>query len=92
MDQAVLYDAFARAGYTVLEFCDHPGFFGSWFVTVKRRDTVFRIAEDGRDSWVTLSRQMPTNEWETIREASSNTFDERRIIAMCAEWLASVEN
>jgi hypothetical protein len=91
MDQAVLYDAIAQAGYTVLEFSDHPGSFGSWYVTVKRKGSVFRISEDGRDSCLTLSRQKPTNEWELLREANSGTLDELKTIAVCAEWLASAK-
>jgi hypothetical protein len=91
MNQADLYNAITKAGYVVLEFSDHPGFFGSWYVIVKRKRSIFLISEDGRECWLTLGKKNLSNEWVTLRDVNCGSFDEQETIPESARWLTSIE-
>jgi hypothetical protein len=91
VNQAKLYDAIAKAGCTVLEFSDHPGFFGSWYVIVKRKGLIFRISEDGRECQLAFSKKNPSNEWELLQAVDSTTFDEQETIAASTRFLSSFD-
>ena len=67
MDQHTLYESLAKSGFQVLEFLDHPGSFGSWYVCVKRGHKEFRLVFDGRDSLLSLQQQVPSAGWLDIR-------------------------
>lgn len=87
MNQQPFYNAIATSGFKVLEFNDHPAFFGSWYSIVQKGTYLFRLVYEGRDTTLMLQKQNQENGWNNIESQEIRALTEEQEIVLCNEWL-----
>jgi hypothetical protein len=90
MNQAILYNIAKLNGFVVTLFSDHPDFFSSWSLNVKKQDTSYMIDHDGRDGWLIFYEETAPNKYKEIDKKISHTMDDNEKAKQCETWLQAV--
>ena len=90
MKQSDLYDMTSRCGFTVTVFSDHPDFFSSWSLNIKKNEQKYMIEHDGRDSWLIFYKENEPNKFKEIDKKASNTMSDNEKLKQCESWLLRV--
>jgi hypothetical protein len=90
MKQADLYNMASRCGFTVTVFSDHPDFFSSWSLNIRKDDKKYMIEHDGRDGWLMFYQENEPNKFKEIDKKISHAMDDDEKINQCESWLLSV--
>ena len=87
MDQHKLFNMLARAGYSVIDFQDHPQYFHSWRATISLSENLFQIVSDGRESWLELKLMLDEGKEEMIKGQDNQALDDDGEINIVEVWL-----
>ncbi|WP_223449686.1 MULTISPECIES: hypothetical protein [unclassified Pseudomonas] len=90
MKQTDLYDMASRSGFTVTVFSDHPDFFSSWSLNVRKGEKKYMIEHDGRDGWLMFYQENEPNKFNEIDKKISHTMNDNEKLQQCETWLLSV--
>ncbi|MFJ2366577.1 hypothetical protein ACIPIN_23230 [Pseudomonas sp. NPDC087697] len=90
MKQDRLYETAKRCSFTVILFTDHPSFFSSWSITVKKNENSYMLEHEGRDSWLIFYREMAPNKLEEIDKKSSHAMTDDEKVDQCEIWLSAI--
>ncbi|WP_445178884.1 hypothetical protein [Pseudomonas sp. McL0111] len=90
MNQSDLYTLAKTHGFTVITFSDHPEFFSSWSVNLKKDEQKFMIENEGRDGWMIFYKETEPNKFKELDKVISHTFSDNEKIKQCDTWLNSI--
>ncbi|MBD9599506.1 MULTISPECIES: hypothetical protein [unclassified Pseudomonas] len=90
MKQSDLYDVASRCGCTVMVFSDHPDFFSSWSLSVRKDEKKYMIEHDGRDGWLMFYQENEPNKFKEIDKRISHAMNDNEKLQQCEIWLASI--
>lgn len=90
MKQSDLYDMASRCGFTVTIFSDHPDFFSSWALSVRKKEQRYMIEHDGRDGWLMFYQENEPNKFKEIDKKISHSMRDNEKLNQCESWLLSV--
>jgi hypothetical protein len=87
LNQQSLYRVIDDSGFRVLEFADHPGSFGSWYIIFDRGHNKYRASYDGRDQSLAFSIRNH-EDWSDIENVDCNTMSEHDCLMQLQQFLA----
>jgi hypothetical protein len=90
MKQSDLYDMASRCGFTVIVFSDHPDFFSSWSLSIKKNEQKYMIEHEGRDNWLIFYKENEPNKFKEIDKKISHAMNDNAKLKQCESWLLSV--
>jgi hypothetical protein len=90
MKQSDLYDIAGRCGCTVMVFSDHPDFFSSWSLNVRKEERKYMIEHDGRDGWLMLYQENQPTKLKEIDKKISHAMNDNEKLQQCEAWLVSI--
>jgi len=90
MNQSALYAVIEQAGFSVLQFSDHPQFFGNWLADIKRGTAIYKIVDDNREGWLTLWHHKTGSENDKLFEVENRTLDQEQTLSLLTEWLSAI--
>ncbi|MBX8532072.1 hypothetical protein K5D32_20565 [Pseudomonas cichorii] len=90
MRQSDLHGIASHCNFKVTAFSDHPEFFSSWSLTIKKDEQRYVIEHDGRDSWLTFFNAADANNFIELDIKNTFTMSENAILKQCELWLSSV--
>ena len=91
MNQRELYDMASRCGFKVVQFSDHPNFFSSWSITIKKDEHNYLIEHEGRDGWLIFYRENSPAKFEELDKKISQTMSDHEKFKQCEAWLSAVK-
>jgi hypothetical protein len=71
-------------------FSDHPDFFSSWSLSVRKDEKKYMIEHDGRDGWLMFYQENEPNKFKEIDKRISHAMNDNEKLQQCEIWLASI--
>lgn len=90
MKQSDLYDMACRCGCTAMVFPDHPDFFSSWSLNVRKDERKYMIEHDDRDGWLMFYQENEPNKFKEIDKKISHAMNDNEKLQQCETWLVSI--
>lgn len=90
MNQALLYEIAKRTGFIVTLFSDHPDFFSSWSLRVRKHDVSYMIDHDGRDGWMIFYKEIAPNKYQELDKKISHSMNDNEKANTCEAWLKTI--
>ncbi|MDD1141432.1 hypothetical protein M5G22_28080 [Pseudomonas sp. TNT2022 ID233] len=90
MKQTDLYDMANRCGFAVSVYSDHPEFFSSWSLRIKKSESSYLLENDGRDGWLLFYKELEPNKFQEIDKKTSQAMSDSEKLNQCEAWLLTV--
>ncbi len=90
MDQSEIYKIANDSGFRVMEFSDHPQYFGSWKITLGKKHHIYQLVSDGRESVLEIQEHVSGAEWKSIKYTSIANLSKEQELQLCSQWLSEL--